>query len=195
MCIPNSSVWKCLLPSTLQQSVLSLATQNKTKRNKNPTTTKNNFVNLIGKMLSLSCFNLHCFHCWWAELLKSLCAMWIQLLCTFCSYPLPIWKALWKQIVIICEKENRFCSRPLILFFPLNFIFLLLIDLQGHAGGPKEKTTFCLSLPTGVAVQPCLFHLSYVISISACFQYYQLPFLTPVLYPKYYSWMFSLFQV
>lgn len=80
-------------------------------------------VKLIHKVAFHFCANLHCFHCWWAELLKSPFAMWTQLICTFCSYPLPIWKALWKQAVIACKKENRFCPCSLILLFLLTSSF------------------------------------------------------------------------
>lgn len=76
-----------------------------------------NFVKLIHKMAFHFWANVHCFHCWWAELLKSPFAMWTQPLCTFRSDPLPIWKALWKQAVFVCEQENRFSPCSLILFF------------------------------------------------------------------------------
>lgn len=59
---------------------------------------------LIHKTASRLGANVHCLHRQWVELLKSPFAMWPQLLCTFCSYPLPLWQALWKQAVIVCEK-------------------------------------------------------------------------------------------
>lgn len=86
---------------------------------------KKGFVDFIGKILSHFSPNLSCFHCWWAELLKSPFATCIQLLWTFCSDPLPIWKALWKQTILMCEKENR-VSPVFNLYFFLYFIFLLL---------------------------------------------------------------------
>lgn len=85
------------------------------------------FLKLIHKTVSRFCARLHCFPCWWAELLKSPCAVWIQLVCTFCSFPLPIWKVLWKQAVIVCEKEKRFSACPFILFFLS--LFHLLTDV------------------------------------------------------------------